>query len=62
MNETCGTSEREEKVIQNFGGKPERRSAVERGRLRWKDRIKDGLKEIEWKKVDWIYLTQDTEK
>jgi hypothetical protein len=43
-------------------GKPEGKIALERGRGRWKDGIKTVLKEIEWKKVDWIYLIQDTEK
>jgi hypothetical protein len=37
-------------------GKPEGKTALERGRRRWKDSIKIGLKEIEWKNVDWIYL------
>jgi len=43
-------------------GKPEGKIALERGRRRWKDGIKTGLKEIEWQNVDWIYQTQDTEK
>jgi hypothetical protein len=32
-------------------GKPEGKMAVDRGRLRWMDTIKIGLKEIEWKNV-----------
>jgi len=26
---------------------------------KWEDNIKPHLKELEWKSVDWIYLTQD---
>jgi hypothetical protein len=43
-------------------GNPEGKIALEKGRRRWKDGIKIGLKEIEWQNVHWIYLTQDTEK
>jgi hypothetical protein len=43
-------------------GKPERRRAPERSRRRWKNSIITVLKEIEWKNVEWIYVTQDPEK
>jgi len=28
-------------------------------RHKWEDNIKPHLKELEWKGVDWIYLTQE---
>jgi hypothetical protein len=43
-------------------GNPEGKIVLKRSRHKWKDSIKTDLKEIEWKNVDWIYLTQDTEK
>jgi hypothetical protein len=43
-------------------GKPEGKIVLERSRHRWKDSIKTDLKEIEWKNVDWIYITHDKEK
>jgi len=43
-------------------GIPEGKRALERGRRRWKGSVKIGLKDIEWKNVDLIYLTQVTEK
>ena len=43
-------------------GKTEGKVALERSRRRLKDSIKTGPKETEWQNVDWIYLSQDTEK
>jgi len=62
MDETCGTAREKRKAYRISVGKPERKIALERGRRKWNDSIKTGLKEIEWKNLDWIYLTQDKEK
>jgi len=59
MDETYGTAREKRKAYRISVGKPERKIALERGRRKWMDNIKTGLKEIEWKNLDWIYLTRD---
>jgi hypothetical protein len=39
--------------------KPERERSLERPRHRYEDNIKVDLKEILYKRVGWIHLTQD---
>jgi len=34
-------------------------AVILRHRHKWEDNIKPHLKELEWKGVDWIYLTQE---
>jgi hypothetical protein len=40
-------------------GKPEVKRLLGRPRRIWEDNIRMDLKEIVWKDVDWIRLTQD---
>jgi hypothetical protein len=53
----------EENAYTNLVGKPEgKRRLASRG-PRWEDNTKtDLLKKIEWKGLDWSYLTQDMHK
>jgi hypothetical protein len=39
--------------------KPEGKRPLGRARRRWKNNIAMDLREIGWKGVDWIHLTQD---
>jgi hypothetical protein len=43
-------------------GKPQGKRRLGRPRLRWKDNIRMDLREIGWKAVDWIHLTQDRDQ
>jgi hypothetical protein len=45
-----------------FVGNPERKRPLGRPRRRWVDNIKMDLREIGWDGVDWIDVTQDTDK
>jgi hypothetical protein len=40
-------------------GEPEGKRSLGRCRRRWRDNIKMGIKNVGWKVVDKIYLTQD---
>jgi hypothetical protein len=42
-------------------GKPERKRPLERLSCRWEDNIEMYLRDIEWARMDWIYLAQDKE-
>jgi hypothetical protein len=53
------SSVRDEKCIQNFSLKLERKRPIGRPMYRWKDNIKMDLKEIGHEVVDWIHLAQD---
>jgi hypothetical protein len=46
-------------VYKIFVGKPEGKRALGSPSCRWKDNIRMDLKEIFWKVVDWIHLSQD---
>ena len=46
--------------MQGFGWKTEGKKPPGRPRHRWEDNIKTNLKEIEWKGVDWVHMTEDT--
>jgi len=60
---TCNTHGRVEKCIQNFGRKSWRgRSSSKTLRRRWGGSIIMDLREIGWKSVNWIRLTQDREQ
>jgi hypothetical protein len=39
--------------------KPDRKRPLGRLRLRWEDNIKIDLREMGWKIMDWIHLSQD---
>jgi hypothetical protein len=45
-----------------WGGKHEGKRPLEKPRRRWKDNIKTYLREMEWKDVDWIKLSQERDK
>jgi hypothetical protein len=49
----------EDRKVQGFGGKAQRRRSLGRPRHRWEDGIRMDLKEIGWGSVDWIQLAQD---
>jgi hypothetical protein len=52
----------ERKVYKVLMGKPEGKRPIGRPRLRWKDGIRMGLREIGWRCVDWIRLAQDRDR
>jgi hypothetical protein len=56
---TCSTCERDEKLIQYVGWKPEGKRSLGRPRHRWEDNIRMDLREILGEGVDWIHLAQD---
>ena len=43
-------------------GRPEGKRPLGKPRHRWEDNIKVDLKEIGWKGLDWIDLTQDRDR
>jgi hypothetical protein len=43
-------------------GKPEGRRPLGRPRRRWEYNIKMDLREIGWRGVDWMHVTQDRDK
>jgi hypothetical protein len=43
-------------------GKHEGKRPLGRPRLRWDDNIKMDLQEVEWGRVDWIYLAEDSDR
>jgi len=43
-------------------GTPERNRPIGRPRLRWEDNIKIDLQEVRWGGMNWISLTQDTDR
>jgi hypothetical protein len=43
-------------------GKPERRRPLKRPRRRWEDNIKMYLREVGWRGMDWINLTQERDR
>jgi hypothetical protein len=42
--------------------KPEAKRKLGRSRHRWKDTMRMDLREIGWKGMDWMHLTQDREQ
>jgi len=54
MGGACGTHERHEKCIQNFGRKAEGKRPFESPRHRRKDNVRLNLRE-----VGWIHLAED---
>jgi hypothetical protein len=57
MGGTCSTYGREERRIQDFGGKPDGKRPLGRPRLRLQDNIKME-RQIEWEGLDQIFLAQ----
>jgi hypothetical protein len=45
-----------------LAGKPEGKRLLERSRLRWQNNIKIDLREIGWRDMDSIVLTQDRDQ
>jgi hypothetical protein len=60
MGGACSTNGREEKSIEDFGGKAGRDHYEDR--RRWEDNIKMDLREIGWGGMDWIDLAQDRDQ
>jgi hypothetical protein len=58
IGELCSTERRG--VHRVLVGKPEGRRLLGRPRCRWKDNIKIYLQEVEWERMVWIDLAQDT--
>jgi hypothetical protein len=48
MGKACGMYGRQERCIQGFGGRPERKRSLGRPRYRWEDNINIDLKEVGW--------------
>jgi hypothetical protein len=58
-----GGEEEEERNAQRLlVGKPERKMPLERRRCRWLDKIKKGLRQIEWGVMVLTDLAQDREQ
>jgi hypothetical protein len=49
-------------VYRVFVGKPEGKRPLERPRRRWEDGIKMDFREIGWRGVEWIQLSQDRDR
>jgi hypothetical protein len=62
MGGACSTYGRNDKLIQNFGGKTRREEITRRPGLRWKDNIRTHLGEIGWEFVDWRHLAQNRDQ
>jgi len=45
-------------VYNSLVGKPVGKRPLGKSKRRWEDSIRMGLKEIGWKGVDWMYLTE----
>jgi len=43
-------------------GKPEGKRSLGRPRCRWEDNIKTDLQKVECRVIDWIKLTQDSDR
>jgi len=61
MGRACSTHELRS-AYKNFVWKTDRKWPLGRSRHRWEDNIQIDLREIGWKGVDWIHLTQDREQ
>jgi hypothetical protein len=46
-------------AYKNLVGNPEGKKPREKPKCRWEDNISMEVREIRWKVVDWIYLTED---
>jgi hypothetical protein len=53
---------RNEKCLQNFGPKPERKRSLGRHRCSGDDNIRMDLQDIIWEGVDWKHLFQDKDQ
>jgi hypothetical protein len=54
--------ERDEKFIQDFGQKSERKRPLTRPKHRWEYNIKMNLKHIRSGGIDWTYLVQNRDQ
>jgi hypothetical protein len=52
----------ERNVYRVLMGKPEGKRPLERPGCRWEDGIRMNLREIGWRRVDWIQLAQDRDR
>jgi transposase len=59
MDRTCSRYGGEERCVQVLVGKPEGKRPLGRPGRRWEDNIKIGLREVGWRGIDWINLSQD---
>jgi hypothetical protein len=62
MDWACSTHGRDEKCIQYFGWKTERKRLFGRHRSRWEDNIGMDIREIGWEIVNLMHLAQDREQ
>jgi hypothetical protein len=49
---------RDEKCIQYFGWKAQRKETIGRPKHRWEENIRMDLREVGWEGVDWFHLAQ----
>jgi len=61
MGGPCRTYGGEERYIQGFGGKPERKRSLGRPKRRWEDNAKLNVQEVGCGGIDWIELAQDVD-
>jgi hypothetical protein len=61
MDGACDTHGNERNKCQASVGNPEGKRPLGRPVGRWRDNIKMVVTEVEWRCVDWINLTQDSE-
>jgi hypothetical protein len=59
MGEACSTNGEKRNAYRILVGKPEGKRALARPRLRLEDNIRMDIREIGWRGMDWINLSQD---
>jgi hypothetical protein len=62
MGRTCSTHGEKRNVYRILVGKPEGKRPLGRPRRRWEDNIRMDLREIGWRGMDSIDLTQDRDQ
>jgi hypothetical protein len=59
MDEPCGVHRRGENAYNVLFWRTEEKTPLGKSRHRWENNIEMDLKEVGWKNVDWIHLSQD---
>jgi hypothetical protein len=62
MGGACGTYGGERKYTQGFGSETEEKRPLGTPKRRWENNIQMDLKEMGWKRVQWINLAEDRGK
>jgi hypothetical protein len=62
MGEACSAYGGEERLTQGLVGKPEGKTPLVRSRRRWKDNIKMDLQEVGCGSMDWIEMSQVSDR